>query len=173
MDKLDKEAILNRLFVVDEELKEILDKEEKIDLIIIGASAFLLKDYISRTTTDIDVFKIKQENAKKLLVEYDINDFGGSVMTFCDDFEERLEKINMDLDKINLYILSDYDLVISKLGSKTRPKDWYDLINSDIIYKIDFDELERILKENLCACIDEEYLWNDFNRLKGIASKKE
>ncbi len=163
---LDKREIIKRILVADQELNKVVRENEKVELILIGASAFLLKDLISRRTNDIDTYTIEDAEVKKILISNDINGDGSSIMTICEDFNERLDKVNLPLKNIDLYILGDYNLIISKLGHRTRPQDFQDIIESKLIYRINFDFLEKLLKEKLFTPTDEGYLWSEFRILK-------
>lgn len=166
-----RKEIINLILLADERLKQELNSDEKIELILVGGSALLIKGIISRATLDIDTYLINDKNIRNILNEYNINDDAGRVMTICSDFEKRLEKINLPLEKINLYILSDYDLIISKIGSQ-RPKDFEDISNPKLLKKIDFDKLEDLLKEAIIDNpINEQRVWSDYELLKQMAAR--
>lgn len=79
--------------------------------------------------------------------------------------------LNLPLENIDLFVLSDYDLIISKLGS-ARPKDIHDIIESGLIFKIDFDRLEEIIKEELASVGDPKRLWGDIEYLRMLRNEK-
>jgi hypothetical protein len=170
LEGLRREDIADILFEVDQRLKDILQNDLTIDLIIIGSGAFLLKGLLTRVTYDIDTFTINDNKVRLILEEYNINDAGSRIMTICENYDKRVEKVNLPLEKINLFVLSDLDLVISKLGS-TRPKDIQDIIESGLINKIDFDTLENIIKEELASPVNPQRLWGDYNYLKSLRNK--
>jgi hypothetical protein len=150
---------------VDKKLGSIIPKGTKIQLIIIGSGSFILKGLLSRVTYDIDTYNISDKKVRHVLAEYNISDMGARVMTICENFDRRLEKVNLPLENIDLFVLSNYDMIISKLGS-TRPKDILDIIDSGLIFIIDFDRLEEIIKEELASIGDTRRIWSDIEYLK-------
>lgn len=120
---------------------------------------------MSRVTYDIDTFNITDQKVRKILAEFNISDIGARVMTVCENFDHRLEKVNLPLKHIDLFVLSDYDMIISKLGS-TRPKDICDIIDSGLIFRIDFNRLEKIIREELASVGDPRRIWGDIEYLK-------
>ncbi|HBF77170.1 MULTISPECIES: DUF6036 family nucleotidyltransferase [Clostridium] len=166
-----RKEIIDLILLADKRLKQELDPDEKVELILVGGSALLIKGIINRATLDIDTYLINDNKIRNILKEYNINDDAGRVMTICSDFDDRLEKINLPLEKINLYTLSDYDLIISKIGSQ-RPKDFEDISNPKLLEKINFDKLEELLKEAILDNpINERRAWSDFRLIKEIANK--
>lgn len=161
----DKKAIAAIMFEVDEQLGKILPNGIKTQLIIIGASAFVLKGLLTRVTFDIDTLNIIDKKVRDILAVYNICDRGGRIMTICENYDNRLEKVNLPLHHIDLYVLSDYDLIISKLGS-TRPKDIGDIIDSGLIFRIDFDRLAEIVRNELASVGDTRRIWSDIEYLK-------
>jgi len=140
---------------------------------------------LSRVTYDIDTFNITDQKVRKILAEFNISDIGARVMTVCENFDHRLEKVNLPLKHIDLFVLSDYDMIISKLGS-TRPKDICDIIDSGLIFRIDFNRLEKIIREEvweildvygvtlniLKCCVMKGGISNEVCRIHGRISKK-
>ncbi len=171
LNGFDKKAIAEILFEVDEELGKIIPKGMKTRLILIGSSAFILKDLLTRATYDIDTFNITDKKVRDVLARYNISDIGARIMTVCENYDHRLEKVNLPLGNIELFVLSDYDLIISKLGS-ARPKDIHDIIESGLIFKIDFDRLEEIIREELASVGDPKRLWGDIEYLKMLRNEK-
>jgi len=161
----DAKAIAAIMFEVDEELGKILSKGTKTQLIIIGSGAFILKGLLSRVTYDIDTFNVTDQKVRNILAEFNISDMGARVMTVRENFDRRLERVNLPLEHIDLFVLSDYDMIISKLGS-ARPKDIRDIIDSGLIFRIDFDKLEEIIREELASVGDPRRIWDDIEYLK-------
>lgn len=56
---LDRAAIIEKLFIVDALLLEVLSIGERVKLIVFGSSAFSLKGLITRHTADIDTYTIR------------------------------------------------------------------------------------------------------------------
>jgi hypothetical protein len=167
----DKKAIAAIMFEVDKKLGKIVPKGLKTRIIIIGSGAYILKDLLLRLTYDIDTYIITDNNVRELLAEYNISDMGGRIMTVCENFDQRLETVNLPLNNIDLYVLSDYDMIISKLGS-ARPKDLQDIIDSGLIYKIDFSRLEEIIRDELVSMGDPRRISNDIEYLKRMRDEE-
>lgn len=165
MKKLDNlDEILQRLIAADEGLSQILDNDKKISLILIGGSAMIIKGLLSRVTLDIDTYTITESNAKKFLEDFDINDRAASIMNICDDFEQRLEKVTIDFNHLEVYILGNEDIIISKLGTG-RPKDIADLVNSKIYEKVDLEFVGELIRSN---CFIGDRVWKDYEYLKSF-----
>lgn len=64
-----------------------------------------------------------------------------------EDFEKRMEKLNVEFFHIEVYVASAYDLIISKLFSTRGDKDAIDLIRSDLLDQVDEDVLRELWEE--------------------------
>ena len=168
---LDRAAIIEKLFIVDALLLEVLSTGERVELIIFGSSAFSLKGLITRHTADIDTYTIKNERVRTILENYDFNDRGSNIVNLCEDFEDRLERLNIDLTCLDVYVLGNYDLIVSKIGTN-RPQDIEDIKESGLIDATDFDFLEILLATRLSTPVNEERIWNDFRYIKSLRIEK-
>ncbi|WP_028309565.1 DUF6036 family nucleotidyltransferase [Desulfitibacter alkalitolerans] len=165
--ELELKDIIERIIIADTELEEVLQKNERIKLTILGSSAFIIKKYLNRTTRDIDVYITADKRIKEILDNNAINDRCMPIINICEGFEKRVNKVNLNLKHIEVFVLGDYDLLISKIGTG-RPKDLDDIVQSGLIEKIDFNKLESIIKEELATAVNEQRLWSDVNYLKSI-----
>ena len=135
--------LIERLKRVDEEADLRFDDDRRFHMIIVGGSALILLETISRATQDIDVLDASKE-IRGLLEKYDIN---CNVQTYINNFpfnyEDRLVKLPIESRKIDFFCASLEDIVIAKLHS-ARETDRQDIINPNVINAIDWDLLERL-----------------------------
>lgn len=79
--------------------------------------------------------------------------------------------MNIDLNSLDVYVLGNYDLIISKIGTN-RPQDIEDIKESGLIDVIDFDYLEILLATKLSTPVNEERIWNNFRYIKSLRVEK-
>ena len=82
MDGFFKEDLLERLARLDEEADLLFDDDRRFRMVIVGGSALILLETITRATHDIDALDVSSEIAD-LLEKYDINTRVG---TFINNF---------------------------------------------------------------------------------------
>ena len=85
MELLSYESLIRRLKELDEEASLRFDSADRLSLIIVGGSALILMEYISRATHDIDAMEASQQ-LQDLLQDYDIN---MNVQTYLLEFQSR------------------------------------------------------------------------------------
>lgn len=134
--------IKDRLLRLDEDADLLFDNEDRLSCVLVGGSALILLGYISRATHDIDILKIPPE-LLTLLSKYDMNNNVSAHMdNFPDDYQDRIQKLNLPTHKIDFFTLSLEDLVVSKLAAG-REKDLADIVTPKILKTIDWAQLER------------------------------
>lgn len=150
-----REDIINDLLLLDEEVSLALNDNFQYEIVIVGGSALLLINKITRATSDIDAIKSSIE-LRPYMIKYDIND---RVVSYKNNFDEgyydRKEKVDIPTKKINIYTASLEDIVISKLCSQ-RPKDIEDINNPLVYQSIDWEILDKII-------YDEDFKYNMLN----------
>ena len=148
--------LLENLKRLDEDACLMYPGEERFRLVIVGGSALILLEVISRSTQDIDVLIVSRE-IRGLLDKYDIN---CNVQTYINNFpcnyEDRLKPVLIPGEKIDFFTASLEDIVIAKLFSY-RDTDWQDIITDSVVQALDWDLLDRIVKS------DEEVRMNALN----------
>ena len=102
--ELELKDIIERIVIADTELEEILQKNERIKLTIVGSSAFIIKKYLNRTTRDIDVYITADKRIKEILDNNAINDRCMPIINICEGFEKRVNKINLNLKHIEVFV---------------------------------------------------------------------
>jgi len=147
MIQMSREDLQDRLSRLDEEAFYSLHTEARFHMVIVGGGALILRQYINRYTTDIDVVSTSRELAP-LLEKYHINTRAEAYINsfpFC--FEDRLVPL-MQGRKIDFFTASLEDIVVAKLNAM-RPPDIIDIYSEDVLAKIDWDLLENlVLGEN-------------------------
>jgi len=135
-----KDDILERLKRLDMRVSLELNESTRFRLVIVGGGAFVLRDYINRSTDDIDVIEADSRLAQ-IMELYDIN---GRVNSFMDHFPlnypDRIEAV-WSGRVIDYYTASLEDIVISKICAG-RDKDWDDL--AKVYDLVDWDRLDYL-----------------------------
>ena len=142
---MNREELFDKLKQADEEIFMICGNERRIDIIIVGGSSLIIRGLLSRQTPDIDVLNF-YHNLESVFNKYDMNSrvlaFGES---FAENYEDRLENVDIETKVINYKMISLEDLVIMKLHS-TRPKDKEDITSPDVLTSLNWDKLDSIVQ---------------------------
>ncbi len=140
-----REELLNKLKMADEEIYLSYGPQSKIDIVIAGGSSLLIRGLLSRQTEDIDVINFYNE-IEHIFNMYDINSrilsFGDSL---AENYEDRLEELDIETKVTNYKLLSLEDLVIMKLHS-SRGKDYMDITSKEVIEKLNWEKLKEIIE---------------------------
>lgn len=135
--------LYERLKRLDEDAALLYDDARRLRLTIVGGSALILLEVISRATLDMDALEASPE-LLKLMERYDIN---CRVQTYINNFpynfEDRLKKVPIEGKKIDFYTASLEDIVIAKLFS-ARGVDRQDIISEKVLQNIDWNRLEHL-----------------------------
>ena len=143
MDGFFKEDLLERLARLDEDADLLFDDDRRFRLVIVGGSALILLETITRATHDIDALDASPEIVG-LLEKYDINTRVGTfINNFPYNYDERLIPVRLDGRRIDFYTASLEDIVIAKLYSG-RATDMQDIIDPRVIAQIDWERLEHL-----------------------------
>jgi hypothetical protein len=140
--ELTRDDMQLRLKRLDEDAFLLFEGDERFRIVLVGGSALVLRDILSRSTHDLDVL-VASRDLRPLFAKYD---FDTDVRTFINhfprDFETRLVPL-MSGKKIDYYTASLEDIVIAKLFS-TREKDLLDLESDNLLNNLDWDLLDQI-----------------------------
>ena len=143
MDGFFKEDLLERLARLDEEADLLFDDDRRFRMVIVGGSALILLETITRATHDIDALDVSPEIAD-LLEKYDINTRVGTfINNFPYNYDERLVPVRLNGRRIDFYTASLEDIVIAKLYSG-RATDIQDIIDPRVLKEINWDRLEYL-----------------------------
>jgi hypothetical protein len=146
MSEMLREELLKRLDRLDEDASLMFDGDERFHLVIVGGSALILLEHITRATHDVDAISASRE-ILDLLDKYDIN---CRVQTYINNFPynygDRLVPLHVGGRKIDFFTASLEDIVIAKLYS-TRATDIQDVENEKVVEAIDWILLEKLAVE--------------------------
>ncbi|MDR1016696.1 MAG: hypothetical protein LBL67_04450 [Coriobacteriales bacterium] len=145
MGNFDRESLKNTLAALDEEVSLRFGNDGKrLQMVIVGGSAFVLSGLNLRVTHDIDALSASQA-LSGLMEKYGIN---MQVAAYADSFpynyEDRLVKLPISGQKIDFFAPSLEDLVVSKLYA-LRPPDIADLTSDEVLARLDWAKLERLV----------------------------
>ena len=140
-----KEQVYEALRRVDQALAELLPEALKIELILIGGAAVIVRHGGKRWTADIDALdKSRRLWGLGLLEEYGLHLVSEALLNLHPDYEKRLEKAQepAGLKKLAVWLLGPYDLAITKIG-RGLTHDYEDLASSGLAGEIN---LARLIK---------------------------
>lgn len=162
MQELTKEDLLEKLKLLDDEANLRFPRNKKLQLVIVGGSALILLNFITRVTSDIDAIRVSYE-LQEFLSDYSINTRVVAYESFFPyGYEDRL--VQLQLGKyIDFFVASLEDIVIAKLHSP-REKDKKDISNKAVIAAIDWELLDRLAtaEDELKAASLNNFRYNEF-----------
>lgn len=145
-----KEDLLERLARLDEDVDLLFDDDRQFKMVIVGGSALILLETITRATLDIDALDVSPEIVD-LLEKYDINTRVGTfINNFPYNYDERLVPIPMNSRRIKFFTASLEDIVIAKLYSG-RATDIQDIIDPNVLAAIDWAKLDYLATDEFEA----------------------
>lgn len=143
MDGFFRDDLLERLQRLDEDADLLFDDDRRFRMVIVGGSALILLETITRATHDIDALDVSPE-ILSLLERYDINTRVGTFINhFPYNYDDRLVPLPLKGQRIDFYTASLEDIVIAKLYS-SREKDVQDIINPQVLNAINWELLEKL-----------------------------
>lgn len=135
--------LIERLRRLDEDADLIFDDDQRFRMVIVGGSALILLEAVSRATHDIDALDVSPQ-ILGLLEKYDINtNVGTYINNFPYNYDDRLVPIPVGGHRIDFYTASLEDIVIAKLCSY-RETDVQDIISDGVLKALDWDKLEHL-----------------------------
>ena len=141
---MDKKELIERLKQLDDEASMILPKGEKLSMTIIGGSALILSNYLTRATVDIDVID-RYPLLQPVMEKYDVNNRSNAFIDcVAESYNSRMTKLVIETKAIDYYVMSLEDLIIMKLHSN-REKDYQDISNPEIVSCVDWNLLDSIV----------------------------
>lgn len=161
--KMTRDDVLMRLERLDEDASLLFDDDSRFNMVIVGGSALILLETITRATRDIDVLDVSKEIVS-LLEKYDINTRVTAYMNnFPFNYADRLIPVRLNGRRIDFYTASLEDVVIAKLCS-ARDTDMQDITDPKVIQEIDWDLLRHLAtsEEELRASVLNEFNYQEF-----------
>lgn len=145
---INKDDFITRLLALDTDAALLFEPTaDRFELYIIGGGALLLQNYISRSTLDIDTIGGNIAQLNSLMTRYDMNAQANAYIDlFPEDYRVRAIKLPLETKKIDYYVLSLEDLVISKIPTG-REKDWEDITSQKILDTLNWQILDKLANE--------------------------
>lgn len=147
MEAFDMAALRETLLDIDEEAWLTFgDMREKLDVVIAGGCAFILRGLTRRPVThDIDVLEVDARLQQILAGYFMVN---GSISAHSDSipygYEGRLEDMLPETRCVRFLAPSLEDLIVMKLYA-SRPHDVSDLTSDAVLGALDWELLERLV----------------------------
>ena len=163
MDGFLKDDLLDRLARLDVDAVLLFDDDRRFRLVIVGGSALILLETITRATHDIDALDASAE-LTELLEKYDINTRVASfINNFPYNYDERLKPLRLDGKRIDFFTASLEDIVIAKLYS-ARPTDRQDVIAPEVLRNINWELLDKLAtaEDEAMASALNEFCYREF-----------
>lgn len=158
-----KQEVVENLEFADQYMMTAFPEVKKLTFVITGGASFLLKGFKNKFTLDIDTITEMDESILLYLESFSINNSASEVTKLSKTYKERLVKLKGNYQVLDLYLLSNEDLVLSKIG-RLSEDDLYDIKVTGIMDKIDFELLSKLAEEIISY--DNEFLhkWNYFKQ---------
>ena len=142
-----RDDIIDRLKKLDLEASLLFEGERRLQCVVVGGSAIVLKQYVDRSTHDIDLLRISDELAP-LLEKYDMNtNVAAHLDCFPESYPQRVSRVEgLSTRKIDYFVPALEDLVISKLAAH-REQDLIDINEPAILKALDWNLLDKVADE--------------------------
>lgn len=138
-----RDDLIKRLKRLDYDASLQFEADRRFRMIIVGGSALILLEMLTRATMDIDTLYAPRE-LLDLMEKYDINAHVETyINNFPYNFEDRLVQLPIEGERIDFYTASLEDIVVAKLYS-SRDTDRQDIISETVLQNVSWDELERL-----------------------------
>jgi hypothetical protein len=144
-----KQEVLENIYMADEYMGHMFPHIQKLEMIITGGSSFLLKGLKNKFTLDIDSITELDDDVKDFLESFAINNHAIEVTKLPTGYKERMVHFKSKCKILDLYLLSNEDLVLAKIG-RCSSDDVADIVNTGILDYTDIGKLTQ-LAEQLCA----------------------
>lgn len=145
--ELYREDIIERLESLDMELCLKYDNSLRASIIIVGGSALILMNMLTRYSYDIDTLACSEE-ILEFMDKYNMNsDVVAYLDCFPEDYKSRLKRIPTSCVILQVFTPSLEDIVISKLASP-RSKDDLDIHSPAILDSVDLNLLEELVNNS-------------------------
>ena len=146
MGTFSQERLRDLLLEIDEEVELEVDTEGRYSIVIVGGAAFMLANLTGRNAThDVDVLRADEAIQGVLARHRQLNT---QVQVYADrlpkGFEGRLARIPIETVAVDFFRPSTEDLAVMKLYS-WRKQDQIDLTSAEMLAKLDFDLLDRLV----------------------------
>lgn len=145
---MNRTELIEKIKRIDENIyfSSTLQPGVRASVVIVGASALLLYGLSRKgTTKDVDVYEAEQSIEEMLYADRDFNGrCNAHSQCLPYNYEDRLEKIDIDTFAIDIFVPSVEDLAVMKLYRWEAP-DIVDLTDSDFLNRLDWDMLSHLV----------------------------
>ena len=117
-----------------------------ITLYVAGSAAMIIREAISRGTSDIDIMPVKSVSHEQILRDHFANtSVSAHIDCFADGYEERASLIEQFCD-VEIKVLSLEDIVVAKLASD-RSGDYEDVAQKDVLERININQVNVLARK--------------------------
>lgn len=144
-----RDELRKTLLSIDEEASLLFDNQtERLDIILVGGGALILRELTGRTVThDIDVFEMNAR-LREIISHYpEVNE---NASVYCSqmpyNYPDRLHELDIPTQLVRYLTPSLEDLAVMKLYAY-RPNDIADLNSEEFLKALDWELLDRLVKD--------------------------
>lgn len=144
-----RDELRKTLLSIDEEASLLLgDSGERLDVILVGGGALILRGLTGRTVThDIDVFEMNAQ-LREIISNYpEVNE---NAAVYCSqmpyNYPDRLCELDIPTQLVRYLTPSLEDLAVMKLYAY-RPNDIADLNSEEFLNALDWEQLDRLVRD--------------------------
>ena len=145
----------NNLVIVNA-IIEKMNIRYKPEFFVLGGAALAFYGLIDRPTLDIDTANSIDDNIRACVEEF-ISDQASNVTELGDGYKDRAVEYMPELAAIKIYLLSQEDLIITKMRSG-RHKDINDLLKSEILTQHNVQKAISVLETEYPEEIAKRYI---------------
>lgn len=159
-----REEVVENLALADQCMKKMFPTIGKVKLILVGGAAIILKGFENKMTMDIDTVTKLEDEVSEFLEDFAINSQASGVSVLPEGYESRMEFLDLGLEVLEVYLVSNEDLVISKVGRYSYD-DKRDLEDTGLLDNVDNNKLVCV-GDRVCAS-DSSFRnnWESFKKL--------
>ncbi|WCK57323.1 DUF6036 family nucleotidyltransferase (plasmid) [Aneurinibacillus sp. Ricciae_BoGa-3] len=156
-----KSEVVENLALADQFISTIFPNLDKLNLVISGGASFLLKGFDNKFTLDIDTVTKLDEDVLLYMESFAINDSASEVTKLSASFRDRLVPFQDSFNVLDVHLLSNEDLVLSKIGRLSQD-DLMDIENSGILDTVNVELLTQLALEISTGDMDFKQKWTYF-----------
>lgn len=157
-----KHEVLENLQIADQFMETVFPDMDKLTFVVTGGASFLLKGFKNKFTLDIDTITEINHDVLLYLESFSINNSASEVTKLSSTYKDRLVKLKGKFNILDLYLLSNEDLVLSKIG-RLSEDDLFDIEQTGIMEKVDMELLTTLAEELSAEDMEFSHKWKYFN----------
>lgn len=157
-----RKEVLENLKFADQYMSTVFPDMDKLSFVITGGASFLLKGFSNKFTLDIDTITEMNHDVLVYLESFSINNSASEVTKLSATYKERLVKLKGKFDVLDLHLLSNEDLVLTKIG-RLSEDDLKDIEDTGIMEEVDMALLTKLAEEMADNDAEFGHKWRYFN----------